>query len=57
MIGTECLFDDRQRPLVERFGVSVTTLFAIEFSEVAQRSRDIAMIGAERFFADCTDLL
>src|ERR1700686_241555 len=45
-------FGDRQRPLVERFGLGVAALISVEPSQIVQRPRDIGMIGPESLLAD-----
>ncbi len=52
MLGTERFLSDHQRPLVERLGVGISALAAVERSQVVQRLRDIAMVGTEGFLAD-----
>jgi hypothetical protein len=52
MVGTECFLVDRQRSLVERFGIGVATLARIEESQIVERCRDIGMVRSERFFPD-----
>jgi hypothetical protein len=51
MIGTEDLFVNCQRPLVQRFGIGVTTLLIVTESQIVQRFCDIGVIGTKHFFA------
>ena len=37
MIGTKCLFFDRQRPLEQGLYIGITTLITVEHSQIVQR--------------------
>ena len=50
MIGTERLFPDRQRALVERLGIGIATLGVVKPRQIVQRHGDIGMIGTKRLF-------
>jgi hypothetical protein len=45
MIGTEGFLNDSKRPLEERLGLLIPTLFAVQLRKIVQRVRDIDMIG------------
>ena len=49
MIGTECFFPYRQRPLVERLRIRIATLGAVKLRQIVQRKGDIGMIGTKAF--------
>ena len=51
-IGTQRPLSYRQRSLVERFGLSVTALIAVDGAEIVQRRRNDQMVGAQRLFPD-----
>ena len=57
MIGTECFFSYRQRALVQRLGIGITTLVAVKQSEIVQRSRNIGMVGTKRFLRIASERL
>ena len=50
MIAPERLFPNGQRTLVQRLGVGVAALAAIQRSQIVQRRCDIGMIAPERLF-------
>ena len=52
MIGTERLFPDRQRALVERLGFGIATLRRRKAPPDCSAIRDIRMIGTKHFFSD-----
>ena len=43
---------DRERSLVERFGIGVTALVIVQKRQIVQRQRDIGMVGPKRFLMD-----
>src|SRR5262249_60560556 len=47
-----CDFGDRQVPLVERLGLGVPALGAIEFGEVVEGLAEGGVVGAQRLFGD-----
>src|SRR5438445_193970 len=52
MVRRERFLPDHQRPPVERLGVSIATLVAVDLREVVERSPDIGMAGTECFLFD-----
>ena len=52
MVGAEGLFPDRQRALVERLGLRVLALVAIQRGQIAQARGHTGMVGAEGLFFD-----
>jgi hypothetical protein len=52
MVRTERFLADRERSLVERLSIGVTTLRSVQLSQVVERCRDIGMVGTERFLPD-----
>ena len=53
MVGSQYLFADRQRPLVERLRIGVATLVIVKQRQVVQRHGHIRIVRAARLFVDC----
>ena len=52
MVGAQRLLADGERALVERLGLGVAALGAIELGQVVERGADIGVVGAQRLLAD-----
>jgi hypothetical protein len=52
MLGAEHLLGDGEVALVERLGLGVAALGAVETGEVVEGSGDVGMVGAERLLGD-----
>ena len=52
VVGAERLLVDRQRALVQRLGLGIAALGAIQLGEVVEVGADIRVVGAERLLVD-----
>src|SRR6266542_3445949 len=52
MLGTQCLFQNSQHPLIEEFGLGVLPLLLIQGRQVAEGSGHRGMRGTQYFLAD-----
>ena len=52
VVGAQRLLADGERALVERLGLGVAALGAVERGQVVERGADIGVVGAQRLLAD-----